>query len=51
MKIYVMVGVCNKGYVYCDYLKFNSYLGIKKDWKKRWINWDNEIVWEIEIWL
>lgn len=26
-----MVGVCNKGYVYCDYLKFNSYLGIKKE--------------------
>lgn len=31
MKIYVMVGVCNKGYVYCDYLKLNSYLGIKKE--------------------
>lgn len=31
LKKQVMVGVGNKGYIYCDYLKFNSYLGIKKE--------------------
>lgn len=51
MKTYVTAGACNKGHVYCEYLKSNSHSGIKKDRKKRRINRDNETVRETEIWI
>lgn len=34
MKTYVTAGACNKGHVYCDYLKSNSHSGIKKERSK-----------------
>lgn len=34
MKTYVTAGTCNKGHVYCDYLKSNSHSGIKKERSK-----------------